>query len=240
MEAWWPGQSLPGVRTKPQAYYGYELHAAIRIARGRADRNPDEPQLIERLRLTPAGQDIVEPSLQTLDAILATGQPIRYLIVDRQSHYKQYQRWLQPLIRRGVKQVHDLREDETGFKEWNGALMAAGVPHCPATPARLGAIAPLGLPPGDDATEQQRQDHASRKAAFDSAIAEREQYAATRHSPLDEQGTSRWICPACSGKIGCPLRPGTVQVAQDTGLPIVASPPDPDHAPAICRQAVSP
>lgn len=231
-----------GVKTsksgKEESYFGYQLHAAIRVAKGRVAGQPDEPQLIEALRVTTAKADIVDPSLDVIDTILRTGQNLRYLIVDKHYHYKGFGRWLLELVKRGVKQIHDLRVDEIGFKDWNGALMTAGVPHCPATPLRLGPIAPLGLPPDRDASRKEWQDYLARKAAFEAAIAEREAYAATRHSPLNEDGCSRWICPAKSGKIGCPLVTGSVQVAQEAGLPIAANPPDPDDAPAMCRQQV--
>ena len=223
---------------REEVYYGYEMHALVRVASGRAGDFPNEPQVIEMLRLTPANRDIVDPSLEMIDRILDAGQRINYLLVDRHYHYKRYRRWLLPLVERGIKHVHDLREDEIGFKEWNGTLMAAGVPHCPKTPIRLGDIAPLGPPPPDDATEERWMEYLSKKAAFERDIAERESYAAKRHSPLDAQGRSRWICPAVGGKCGCALRQGTVTVATELGLPIVASPPTPADAPAMCRQKV--
>lgn len=223
---------------KTESFYGYDLHALVRVASGRAGSSPDEPQVIEALRLTPAGKDVVKPSLELIDTVLNSGQQINYLLVDKHYHYKRYGRWLVPLIKRGIKQVHDLREDEIGFLDWDGALMAAGVPHCPGTPSRLGEIAPLGLPPSKEASEETWAAYMSKKAAFEKDIEEREAYAATRHAPLDADGRSRWICPAVSGKCGCPLREGTVRTAMDADRPIVASPPKPDEAPAMCRQQV--
>lgn len=217
-------------------YYGYEGHALVRIAKGLIDGQPDEPQLIEVLRVTPAGQDIVSPSLEILDTVLSTGQAINYLIVDRHYPYKQYDRWQQPLLERRIKQVFDLRGDQVGFKDWNGALMAAGVPHCPATPIRLGDIKPLGPAPMAHATKEEWDAYALRKTKFESDIAERQAFAATRHAPLDTNGQSRWICPAADGKCGCPLRTGTVAVALQHSLPIVANPPAREEAPAMCRQ----
>jgi hypothetical protein len=48
-----------------------------------------------------------------------------------------------------------------------------------------------------------------------------------RVAPADKNGTTRVRCPALNGTVGCPLRPHTVPVAIQLGLPIVQQPPDP-------------
>lgn len=57
------------------------------------------------------------------------------------------------------------------------------------------------------------------------------------HERVNANGRSRWTCPAIAGSRGCPLRPGTVEVAKRHGLPIVDTPPDVATAPKCCTNA---
>jgi hypothetical protein len=47
----------------------------------------------------------------------------------------------------------------------------------------------------------------------------------------------RFQCPAMSGTVGCPLRPGTVEVAIEGNLPLITTPPAAASAPTCCTQA---
>jgi hypothetical protein len=236
-----------GVKTRKDSsrewYFGYELHALVRapdpctpdpVVEGEvrtpapkteAAKRRSEPALVERIRLTSAGQDVVSPSLDLIDSVIDSGQPIKYLLTDRHYSYKKFERWLSPLLARNIEQVVDLRSDDHGFQEWDGVLVAAGCVHCPSTPAALASIPK----PDMQATEDEFE-------AFYDAIDERYAYAARRTLPLTPTGQSRWQCPALNGKIGCSLRPGTVETAQEFGQPIVANPPMLDDAPKICSQ----
>jgi hypothetical protein len=49
-------------------------------------------------------------------------------------------------------------------------------------------------------------------------------------------GASRWECPARAGKLGCPLVAGTVEVARELTLPVVARPPRGEDKPTCCTQ----
>ena len=210
---------------KREWFWGHEVHAIVRAPAENADGSPrTEPALVERIRMTNPQDDVVEPSLQIIDAVRSTGRTIRRLMADRHYSYKKFDRWLSELIARGIDQVVDLRSDEQGFKEWDGVLIAGSWPHCPATPTNLGSIPKPGL----GATEEAW-------AEFNARIAQRFSYAADRRKPLDTDGKSRWACPAKAGKIGCPLRPETVRVATEMTLPMVANPPQ-GSLPPICTQ----
>jgi len=221
-----------GVKTRKdgsnEVFYGYHLHALTRVPETRGRQGPrSEPPLIEAIRLTPASRDVVAPSLDLIDSVLAKGQQISHLLVDRHYSYKAFDRWAIELVRRQIRQVLDLHPNDQGFSDWGGVLIAAGWAHCPYTPPDLGTIPH----PGPGSSPQARQ-------AFTSRIAERERYAARLSKPMDETGTTRWECPAECGKAGCPLKPHTVQPAIDLGLPIVparGTPGDPS-LPALCRQ----
>lgn len=64
------------------------------------------------------------------------------------------------------------------------------------------------------------------------AIAERRRYALKRHKtawsgngrgPAGD-GTTRWLCPAAAGTVGCPRIEGSVEVARANGLRIITPP----------------
>ena len=134
-------------------YWGYDVEALIRVPRmGRTGPKRDEPSLVERLVVLPASTDIVDPCLQMLDSLLAHRIEIGELIVDRHYSYKAHDRWLAQLRRRGIHQISDLHDNDYGFREWDGMLVAASHPHCPMTPSRLGKIER----PGPNATEDSR------------------------------------------------------------------------------------
>ena len=216
-----------GVKTSKEGgrsyYFGYGLHALVRVPAESTKGIRPEPPLAERVRLTPAGTDVVTVSLGLIDSLRNKGQKIRHLLADRHYSFKRIDRWLYQLIARGIEQVVQLRETDHRFEEWDGMLFTAGHAHCPATPRHLGEIRQpgLGATPGE-------------WDAFYTKIEERYAYAAERTHRLQPDGTSRWKCPAAAGKIGCPLRAGTVEAARQLHLPIVASPPE--HPPAICTK----
>lgn len=220
-----PSDAGYGVKTKKDGsrgvYYGYEMHGLVRVPVERG-----EPALLERLRLTPASEDVIEPTFEAIDSVLRSGQAIKHLMADRHYSYKKFDRWVLPLIERNIRQIVDLRVDDHGFTEWDGLLIAAAWAHCPATPVRLGRIPK----PAKDATAEEWDQ-------FRADIEERSRFACRLSKPMDERGTVRWECPAIAGTIGCPRRAGTVDAARELGLPIVANPPAEADAPTLCQQA---
>lgn len=216
-----------GKNGQQDTYFGYGLHALVRIPdlrQGPSFTDVDDPILIEAIELTPASTDIVEVSLNLIDRVRER-QQVRDLAADRHYSYKEWSRWAHELWKRGIHPVLDLREDEHGFRDFNGARLAASWPHCPATPTRLGTIPR----PGPTATKAD-------KAVFERNIAERQTYAMRRVKGHVPDGASRWECPARAGKLGCPLVEGTVDAARQLQLRVVAKPPAGADKPACCTQ----
>jgi len=216
-----------GKNGEQDAYFGYALHALVRVPdlqAGPRFSDEDDPVLIEAIAVTPASTDVVDVSLKLVDRVRER-RPIVDLLADRHYSYKEWSRWANELWTRGVHPVLDLRENEHGFRPYQGARIAASWPHCPATPARLAEIPR----PGTGAPKRARE-------AFQAAVDERQQYGMRRVKSHVPDGASRWECPARAGKIGCPLVEGTVAVAQQLGMPTVARPPAGPHLPTCCNQ----
>jgi hypothetical protein len=193
---------------------------------GQRGHGRNEPALLAALTVLPAGTDVVKPVLGMVDRLISKEVPIRRLLNDRHYSYKAYERWLFELLRRNIQQVSDLRADDHGFSDWNGLRMAAGQPHCPATPDDLGTIPA----PGHDATDEERE-------AFTAKINERQAFALQIvNRPTADNQRLRVRCPARNGTVGCPLVDGTVAVAIEADMPIVENPPPDEDSPAACRQ----
>ncbi len=212
-----------GTKTKKngtqESHFGYEIHALVRIA----DKPKSEPILIQGIRLTQARADVPTVSLELLDQANTPHHPVKDLAVDRLYSNAVPEKWADELHKRGINQHLDLRVDQHGWSDARGGRMNAGHLHCPQTPNHLEII----TRPGPLGSKQDKQ-------AFKEKIAERQQWAAARDHRDPKTGNVRYKCPALDGKLGCPLRHGTVAVATAAGLPIVANPPDPAHAPDMC------
>lgn len=206
-----------------ETFFGYDIHAIVRVPRD--PRTNDEPVLIESMTLTPAGSDIVEPSLTMIDRILKNGRRIRFLIADRHYSAKKTLRWMKPLRSRGIMPVFDMNGTDQGFRLVDGIPWAAGHPHCPRVPAHLGNIPTLS--PAADTKA---------RLEFEEKIAQREAYRAKGHTQLNSELEIRATCPALDFKLGCSLRPGTVKLAEKFELPIISNPPDLADAPKLCTQ----
>lgn len=223
-DAAWGWRTGDGARS---IYFGYDIEGLIRIpAIGQRGDGRNEPALLEALTVLPAGTDVVDPVLGMIDSLLADGIPFRKILNDRHYSYKAYDRWLLELMKRSVHQVSDLRSDDHGFADWNGVLMAAGQPHCPATPRDL-SIIPA---PGHKATPAERE-------AFTDRIEQRQMYAAQIvNRPTADNQRIKCRCPARNGTVGCPLVEGTVAVALEANLAVVKNPPAASDRPLICQQ----
>jgi hypothetical protein len=215
-----------GVKTRKdgrrETYCGYELHALVRVP---DDVDQFVAPLFESFEVTPAGRDIVDPSLGLLDRSTDSGFKITDLLADRHYSYKTEDRWYYELLRRGIRQHVDLHPNDQGFRDYNGMKLAAGWMHCPATPERLGRIDGLA-PTADQAA----------RTSYSALIDERQTYALRRVARQNATTGARWECPALDGRVGCPLRAGTVEVAHRNRLPVVANPPAPATAPKCCTQ----
>lgn len=209
------------------SYYGYGLHALVRVPDivkkgGTATADPFlEPLLVEQVALTTASTDIVDPTLGMIRRVISRGSDIGDLIGDRHYSYKKYERWALPLAKLGIRQVLDLRANDHGPKDYKGAVILDGTPHCPMTPEGLRGLERPGL----TATREEID-------AYQQLIAERQQYAMTRKKTPQQNrdGKTRWLCPAAAGKIACSKVINSAKVARDHGAPIVRPPHDLDSA----------
>ncbi len=201
-------------------YYGYGLHALVRvpdlIREGRAEPSADTlagPLLFEEFTITPASTDVVDLTLDMVRRVHASGHTVKDLLADRHYSYKKYDRWVSRLWRMGVRAVIDMRKDNHGEFDYNGAIIIDGTPHC-GVPEGLKIIEAPGLGASAEAI-----------AKFTAKINERQQYAMElRASAWTNDGTTRWACPAVAGTVGCPRRPGTMQTARELNQPIVEPP----------------
>lgn len=200
------------------SYFGYGLHVLVRVADIHKNKGvwsaPDhpEPQLVEEFAVTPASTDIVEVTLDMLKRVIDKGQPIGDLLGDRHYSHKRYDRWALPLNQLGIKQVLDLRSDDHGEKDEQGAIIIAGTPHCPALPHGLRRLAQPGSSADETLSEQYQHD-----------IAHRSRYAMRRHQTAQQNrdGKARWQCPAADGRIACPRLAASREVAAATGEPLI-------------------
>jgi hypothetical protein len=204
-----------------ESVFGFDLHALVNAPD--LDEDPDlEPVLVSRFDITPAGQDIVATSLRLIDASIAAGVSVKELLADRHYSYKLPERWAIPLTERGIEQVVALHKNDLGFRDYNGAKLAAGWLHCPRTPDFLGDIPQLG----PNATPEQIKE-------FNNLINQRRAYAFRR---VTVKGRYRFECPGHAGTVGCDRVPGSVDIAIVGNLPVITAPPDDATAPKWCTQ----
>jgi hypothetical protein len=215
-----------GVKTSksgdPEVFFGYHEHTLVQVP-GRNEAKDSVPKLIRRFELTAANCDIVDVSLRLLDRC---DPPPQDLLVDAHYHYKSVERWKRELDGREIAQHHTLRQNEQGFTESDRLRWGAGWAHCPATPDELSDVPP----PAPNAT-------AEAKAEWRRLVRHRELYAMTQHTAPGVGGRHRVRCPALSGKVGCPLRAGTVATSVANGSPIIQNPPttnDGEPLPTCC------
>lgn len=214
-----------GVKThksgRTETYFGYELHAVVRIGPTGAD-GADTPCLAERISVVPASTSPTRPVLDTLARMIASGYQIRDVVADRGYTYKND--WAPGLHALGIDPVADLHANQYGPRGTHaGARIVAGTPHCPAMPAAFDTI--------------HRPDRLVPTPALDTFTADierREQWALRRVAGPDRDGKERYECPARAGKLRCPLQPGSIALPLAT--PTVLTPPEADTAPTCCTQ----
>lgn len=202
-------------------YFGYQLHAVVAVPKVGEDYR-DAPILIADFDVTAANEDIVDVSLTVLDRIRAGGTPVTELLADRHYSYKVPERWALGLQRRGIQPVLDLSEADQGWSDFEGARLAAGVPHCPSSADRLGHL-----------TSPKPNQSPGVRARHHKAIELRRELAFTGNGKT-AAGMPRYRCPARSGSVGCELVPGTVAAAMENGVRVIRDVPL--HPGKACRQ----
>jgi hypothetical protein len=195
-------------------YYGYHLNALVRVAEP-TQVYTSEPRLIERSVVTPAGRNLIWASRE----LIRRAQPSEYqrmVLGDRWYSNLLEDNWYLYLRANGWTQAVDMREPDQRWTDVRGMRVTAGWCHCPATPDEFERITkPIG-----------------KKDDFYAAIAARQEWAFELHSEDTERGTRRLICPACAGKVRCPLRKSSLRLPADR--PWVENAPEADTAPDCC------
>ncbi|MHB8334203.1 MAG: hypothetical protein ACYDEH_04800 [Acidimicrobiales bacterium] len=210
-----------------EVYFGYSEHTLVLCPRSTIEDDPRaQPAIIRRLELTTASTDVVDVTLRMLDSL-----PVRpkHLLGDRHYHYKDVVEWKDQLTARGIKQHHDLREDEQGIVTYERMPFIGGCGHCPAMTLAYGDLRRCAVNADESLKEAYRVDND-----------ERQKFALRVVNQPKQDGAVRLQCPALAGTVGCSLRPGTVAAAISLGLPIIENPPnevlDGEPLPRCCTQ----
>ncbi|HUX05499.1 MAG TPA: hypothetical protein VMV53_11435 [Acidimicrobiales bacterium] len=203
----WCGKT--GKSGETQRFYGKYIHALVAVpsAKIKVDSNTRAP-IVRRIEVTPAATaDLVKVTLRMIDSLKTT---VKSLLIDRHYSYKQFGFWQSALIKRGIRQVLDLRADDHTVLRYPEATYLDGSGHCPAMPKEY-----FTMPrPGVFAT---REDH----LAFQVKNAVRESFAHVVLNQMDAEGRMKLRCPARDFKVACPLFPPSMLVAAELGLTII-------------------
>jgi len=227
-DAGWGGKTSKS--GDPEPFFGFMAHTLVNVPDAKIDDDPStQAVVVRRFEVTRAADDVVGPTFALIDSLPAMPN---HILVDRLYNHKQYARWQKPLIERGIRQHFDLRSDDHGAVYVDGVPFIDGCGHCPAMPKGMDVIQRHGI----FASREERD-------AFHTAIAEREQYALVTRNQQTPEGKIKYECPAVAGKVGCPLRAGSVDAAAAAGKPIIAEPPnerrDGIPLPRICSTKTS-
>lgn len=205
--------------------YGFHQHTIVRTPDAGAPAR-SEPLLVDGLAVTPANADVVDASLDLVDRIRARHR-FTVLLGDLLYSNLKADRWAHPLAQRGVEQALRLRTDQHKVVDIQGAQMQHAWLHCPAAPMEQRPL------PEDNATDERWEQ------IHDAADAFKNHWAFDRkESGLGAKTTSKWVCPAQSGRVGCYARPETVQPAIDLGQPLVTPPTDWQDRPCCLRKTI--
>ncbi|KRF19382.1 hypothetical protein ASG90_20415 [Nocardioides sp. Soil797] len=193
--------------------YGFHQHTVVRTADPNSTGRP-EPLLVEGLVVVPANEDVVDASLRLLDRIQSRSKITR-LTGDLLYTNLKADRWAVPLANRGIEQILAMREDGGGCVDINGAVMQFGWMHCPSAPMDQRPM-PATFARDEGEEHYDKVEEFKANWAFD-----------RKESGLGNNASSKWICPAMAGRVGCWARGAdNVTTAREAGLPIVTPPED--------------
>jgi hypothetical protein len=218
-EASWGHRSGGGPGQDSELFFGYYASAATMM---REEHGPAVPELARRMTVCSCRHDPARVLVPVLTAMSAAGIPLGDILADSGYAHRDAGAWAVPLRQAGAQLVQDLHPADRGPRgTHHGAIIANGNLYCPATPRPLLGLGPLAR----DATPDQT-------AAHDQQTAETARYKLGKITTDDADGYHRVMCPAVTGKIGCPLRPASMTL--DRGRPEILTPPG--HPPACCTQ----
>lgn len=203
-----------------KAWYGYWLHALVRIPEMTTRKNgqvvfTDTPLFIEAVSLTSAAADMAVEGADLLARhTLASAASPGDIVMDR-AYSHGYERFLEPARALGYIPHFGLRTDQLGVNgSVRGMIIVDGQPYSPAMPKRLRHIDPPTIP---GATRAEIE-------AWQAAVAERAPYAIRLRSIDKDTGELHYSCPAARDFTGarCPVKPESLTWAPT--LPTLAGP----------------
>jgi hypothetical protein len=218
-EAHWGHRRSDSPGAAAESFFGYYLQVATLVA---DEGGPEVPELVRRILLASCKVDPPPAFVPVIERMVRSGIEVRDLLADSGYAHRKPDSWALPLRALGVRLVQDLHPHDRGPKGTHmGAILANGNLYCPATPPALLELAPLAPAASAEAV-----------AAHDQRTDELASYKLAPITGYDEDGYRRVGCPAAQGKLRCPLRLQSLELAHDR--PTVLEPPE--QPPACCRQ----
>jgi hypothetical protein len=218
-EARWGHRNVNLKIQEGEMFFGYYLSAATMV---KDEDGPAVPELVRRITVCNSAHDPAAALVPVLQGMAADGIRPGDILADSGFSHRQPGTWAVPLRGIGASLVIDLHPSDRGPQGTHeGAIICNGNLYCPATPKALLELIPLppaAKPAGIAAHNQQ--------------TAELAHYKLGLHAADDADGYRRLACPACTGKIRCPLRPASMTLTRDR--PEILAPPR--HPPPCCTQ----
>ncbi len=216
-EASWGHRRGEGPGHKDELFFGYYLSLATMVNDERAQK---VPELVRCMTLSSCHVDPVPVLADVVVAMAGKGAALGDVLGDSGYAHRVPEHFALALRRSGARLVIDLHPHDRGPQGTHaGTVIANGSLYCPATPRTLLELRP---PPRDAGAQA--------LAANDQMTAEADHYRLGRICADDTDGYHRVTCPALSGKVRCPLRPGSMALPHDR--PEIFSPPE--HLPSCC------
>jgi hypothetical protein len=202
-----------------EIFHGYYLQAITSV---KDEHGPQVPELARRMQIASCDHDPPAMLVPVIERMVSDGITVGDLLADSGYAYRIPATWALPLRTLGIDLVQDLHPNDRGPNGTHqGASCCNGNLYCPATPPALLELSPLH--PG--ATQEQTILH-------DQQCAELARYKLSAINAYDHDGYRRVACPATTGKIRCPLRPGSLTLPHNRPTVLAA----PEHPPACCQQ----
>jgi hypothetical protein len=214
-----------GKNGQTEVGYGFHQHTIVRTPDPNSTGRP-EPLLVEGLVVVPANTDVVDVSLRLIDRIRGRSKVTR-LAGDLLYSNLKADRWAVPLAQRGIEQILAMRTDAAGLVDINGAVMQFGWMHCPAAPMEQRPM-PATFARDEDDAHYEAVEEFRANWAFD-----------RKESGLGKNPSTKWICPAAAGRVGCWARgQASITTAREAGLPIITPPDDWESRPCCTNKTM--
>jgi hypothetical protein len=196
--------------SRPQGeYIGYELHLGVQardvVSSDGIERitlGPEVPPVITTVAFVPAGSHRADAIVPTLIAAKDRGWHVENVVWDRGYSQLRPETTSHPLSRAGIQQTFRPMETQRLVKPFStDALIIEGQLFSAHMPDELRG--PLRMPPQGSSVETQVE--------YEKAFNRRARFRFQRHAGPDEDGTTRWRCPYCSGFLRSRSLPKTMR-----------------------------